>query len=237
MASFLCALGHVASYRELLAHFNGQASALEPFIRFNTRHTVVRLRANVYVCAHLDSEELSAARVGGLIDCVSVLARHGLGSWHSLRRRTDGSVAAPESIAVGADGSNGTMPCLHLRMRRNDGRASARRRAEARDIRTHWAPPLTPLPTAADALKAARRTAPRPGPADRRGEVLGTGRMNRLEVPLLEALRQALTSCLTPEESLAVLAATADVHGRRLVDQALEHVPAHRLAALRRAGL
>lgn len=171
MRTLLCSFGHIASYRELIDRC-GQDSAVTPLRRASGRRTVLRLRTDVYVCAHLDPDELLAARIGARLDCVTALARLGLPLDSALRRHDD-------------DG------CLHLRFRRNDGRASARRRAEARSIRAHWAPLRWPEPTAADALSAWMRRDP----------------ISRLEVPLEDALLQALTSCLTPAESVEIIAA------------------------------
>jgi hypothetical protein len=203
MVTLLCPRGHIASYAELLDHFNGQESAVLPFRDAPASSRVHRIRTNTYVCSHLDPEELLAARVGARLDCVTVLDRHGYTA-----------------------GLPGRHEHVHLRMRRNDGRAAERRRAETRDIRTHWTPPMH-APMTFDA--AARRWGQR-APYSRRTPV------NRLEMPLDDALRQALASCLTVAESLTVLAAVSRHSGAETAARAVRALPAATRARLRAAG-
>jgi len=164
---------------------------------------VHRIRTNTYVCSHLDPDELLAARVGARLDCVTVLERHGYTA-----------------------GIPGRHPHLHLRMRRNDGRAAERRRAETRDIRTHWTPPMhAPMTFDAAARRWSQRTS-----FSRRTPV------NRLEMPLDDALRQALASCLTVAESFTVLAAVSRHAGADTAERAVWALPEAARKRLRNAG-
>jgi len=190
----LCPLGHIADYQELLERFNGQESAVLPFRYAYPNATVVHLRSNVYVCAHLDDEAMVAARIGAVLDCVTVLARHGL----PVDDRHQ----------------------LHLRFRRNDGRANKRRRAETREIRAHWALPARGVPTLSATAAAAYRGNP----------------ISRLELPLEEALRPALTSCLSAAESVKVLDAVLPRIGAAALTDILAGLPAGTRARLRRAS-
>jgi hypothetical protein len=197
--TLLCSFGHIATYAELLARFDGQESAVLPFRR-RTGGLIRWLRPNVYVCAHLDEEELAAARVGGRLDCTTVLRRRGV---------------------LSGDG------CLHLRLRANDGRASARRWAEPTRVVAHWRPPRWDVPSLAATRHAARPAVPQSG-----------GPLSRLELPLNEALRQALISCLTPAASLAALATLLEdgTSPAQLAD-AVRATPRYIQARLQRLGL
>lgn len=158
----LCAFGHVATHAELLEEFHGQESAVIPF---RMGRLTAHPRVNVYVCAHLDEAEMSAAWCGGLLDCVTVLASVGLPVDH-----------------VGE---------LHLRIARGDSRAAARRMAQVPTAHMHWSRLRTRLPTLDETRHAAIDGEP----------------LSRLRVPVREALRQAMTSCLSYAESAEVIAA------------------------------
>lgn len=246
MSFALCDFGHVASYQELLEHYHGQESAIVPLRYSYARRLVLHPRPNVYVCAHLDDDALTAARVGGWLDCATVLARHGF------------PIAEP------------THP--HLRFRPSDGRASARRRAEPRPTRAHWSVPSWPVPTAQETQDVNRRRAALNRAALNRAALNRTTvsrtalnrtalnrtalnrvaaiggphenpapsaqpPLSRLEMPLDEAMRQALTSCLTMAESVAVIDAALPLVGARRVAEILRLIPDRKRAALRRAGL
>lgn len=220
MRTLLCSFGHIATHRELLDRF-GQESAIVPLRRSSGRVTVLRIRTNVYVCAHLDPDELTAARVGAQLDCVTVLARHGLPVGDAIRRHNDGS----RDDGFQADGPEGDgchrEPCLHLRLRPNDGRASARRQAEPHEIRVHWTVPRWPVASADTARWAAARGTP----------------LSRVELPVEEALRQALTSCLTVAESLAVIEALLPRLDAGVLARIIARIPDHARTRLRRVGL
>jgi len=195
--TLLCSFGDIASYAELLERFHGQTSAIAPFRRSDSG-LIYRLRSNVFVCSHLDDDERAAARIGGLLDCTTVLRRAG---------------ALP-----GADDGH-----LHLRLSKNDGRASARRRNEPRAIRAHWHKPSWPAVTLDSARHAfERRDSP----------------LSRLELPLREALRQALTSCLTPQQSRdALVLLIADALTPEDAAEVLARTPRRVQSQLRRIGL
>jgi len=241
MSFALCDFGHVASYQELLEHYHGQESAIVPLRYSYARRLVLHPRPNVYVCAHLDDDALAAARVGGWLDCATVLARHSF------------PIAEPTH--------------LHLRFRPSDGRASARRRAEPRPTRAHWSVPSWPVPTAREtqdvnrhrgalnraalnrttvSRTALNRTALNRTARDRTDATRGPhgspppsaqSPLSRLEMPLDEAMRQALTSCLTMAESVAVIDAALPLLGAGRVAEILRFIPDRKRAALRRAGL
>lgn len=69
---WICDHGHLASARELReagATKRSLASAVES-------GRLVHVMRGRYACAHLDSDAITAAQAGALIDCVSALARH-----------------------------------------------------------------------------------------------------------------------------------------------------------------
>ncbi|GAA4164537.1 hypothetical protein GCM10022286_26410 [Gryllotalpicola daejeonensis] len=82
----------------------------------------------------------------------------------------------------------------HLRFRRGQRGAAARWRADAPLARVHWSGPRTRVPS----LEATKRSARKGGLPD------------RLRMPWREALRQAMTTCLTYAESGELLAAMCD---------------------------
>ncbi|MFC4243497.1 hypothetical protein ACFOYW_08930 [Gryllotalpicola reticulitermitis] len=199
--TLLSPFGHLASYRELTRHVLGADTSAAPF-RISSPSAVIRHpRSDVYVCAHLDDDALTAARVGALLDCVTVLARHGLPVSAAVQRRADGTFDEP-AAAAGVAG-------VHLRFRPGDGRASARRWAEPQGVRAHWARRRYPVVTLEDARHAFRRGSP----------------ISRLELPLEEALAQALGTCLTSSESIAVfealLARAATAHARAIASRSV----------------
>ncbi len=69
---WLCARGHVATAQELIAH----GTSRRHIVSAVRAGRLLRLRRGVYGCAHLDADQRTAVAAGGLIDCVSALARH-----------------------------------------------------------------------------------------------------------------------------------------------------------------
>jgi hypothetical protein len=82
---------------------------------------------------------------------------------------------------------------LHLRLSRGDSRAAARRHEHAPTSHVHWSRLRTPLPSVLQAKRSAYVGEP----------------VNRLRVPLREALRQAMTTCLSYAKSAEVVEALA----------------------------
>lgn len=111
---------------------------------------------------------------------------------------------------------------IHLRLTRGDSRAAARRHVYAPTSHVHWSRLRTPIPSVGATMRAA-----------------GAGKpISRLQVPVREALRQAMASCLSYEESAVVLAAIAADDGWRLDDaaHALAAAPRRVERALRALG-
>ncbi|GAA4183632.1 hypothetical protein GCM10022288_03230 [Gryllotalpicola kribbensis] len=164
--SLLCSFGHIATHAELLEEFDGQESAILPFRMSYGRSELLRM--GVYVCTHLTDLERLAAWCGGQLDCVTVLAESG--------------------FSVGDGGEP------HLRLRRGQGGASGRRRADAPMAHVHWSRLRTPVPSREQAKRLAR----------------SGGQPDRLRVPPREALRQAMTTCLSYAESAQLLEAMSE---------------------------
>lgn len=79
MPSPLCALGHVATRRDLenVGLDRRQIDAIA------AAESVARVRKGLYVCRHLTRAERIAVDVGGRLDCVTVLARHKIWVGHT----------------------------------------------------------------------------------------------------------------------------------------------------------
>jgi len=62
------------------------------------------VRRDVYVCRHIDDDEYTAAVVGGLLDCVTALARWGLpvgdSADEALRQAVSTCLSPQEALAV-----------------------------------------------------------------------------------------------------------------------------------------
>ena len=69
----LCQLGHVASTRQLRSRVT--AATLRAAVQSGA---IIRLRRGTYACPHLDEATAHAARIGGALTCVSVLAAAGV---------------------------------------------------------------------------------------------------------------------------------------------------------------
>lgn len=106
----------------------------------------------------------------------------------------------------------------HLRLPRGQGGVAARR-SDAPLAHVHWSRPRTPVPSIADAKVAAR----------------SGGEPDRLRVPVREAMRQAMTTCLSYAESGAFIEA-ACASGRFVDDaaHAIRVAPRRVMLALRR---
>jgi len=110
---------------------------------------------------------------------------------------------------------------VHLRLPRGHGGAAERKHRYAPLARVHWSRLRTPIPSATDARWAART-----GDAP-----------DRLRVPLREALRQAMTSCLSYADSGTVLEAMlAAGHAASDLAHAIEVAPRRVSVALRQLG-
>lgn len=99
------------------------------------------------------------------------------------------SVLAAEGLLNEADSDE-----LHLRLARGDSKAAARRHEYAPTSHMHWSRLRTAMPTVDETMAAARRGAP----------------LTRLSVPLREAVRQAMTTCLSYAQSAELVAALVD---------------------------
>ncbi|MDF1479057.1 type IV toxin-antitoxin system AbiEi family antitoxin domain-containing protein [Leifsonia sp. H3M29-4] len=75
----LCSLGHVASTRDLLA----AGLTRRELARAVTVGRALRPARGVYACPHLEPVQLTAARAGLRLDCVTALARRGV--WSGIR--------------------------------------------------------------------------------------------------------------------------------------------------------
>jgi hypothetical protein len=168
VVSPLCSFGHVASYRELHDRW-GAESAVLPFRHPNGR-VVLWLRPDAYACGHLSDDELLAVRIGAHLDCLSVLT----------------TLASPTAATALAESGG-----AHVRLAPNDGRASARRFAEARPVTAHWSVPRQPPPSLVQTRAAVRS---------------GRDPLSRVSMPPSEALRQALRGCLSDTDGAAVIA-------------------------------
>jgi very-short-patch-repair endonuclease len=91
----LCGMGHIASARQLAAVATKRAVASAV-----GQQLIQRAGRGIYVCAHVDGEQLAAARAGCLIDCVSALARHDV--WSGIRPHTLHLRARPHQHVRGA---------------------------------------------------------------------------------------------------------------------------------------
>ncbi|GAA4172038.1 hypothetical protein [Gryllotalpicola koreensis] len=135
MALTLCEFGHVATTAQLVASVHGQHSVVDVY---QLSRDIVRVRRGLQACNHLTEDELDALRVGGLLDCVSLLRIHG--------------IDAPQ------DGR------LHVRVPRHAGRTLAAV-ADGREVARHWAPLRWPLPSRAAAARAVHDHKPVPSRA------------------------------------------------------------------------
>ncbi|AYG02555.1 hypothetical protein [Gryllotalpicola protaetiae] len=97
------------------------------------------------------------------------------------------SAAGSDSATRALAGSG----AVHVRLAPNDGRASARRLAEPRPVVAHWSVPRNSPPDIA-ATHAAITS--------------GGAPISRVSLPVPEALRQALRSCLSPDDAVVVIA-------------------------------
>ncbi|HEY0249757.1 MAG TPA: hypothetical protein VGC45_16010 [Gryllotalpicola sp.] len=110
---------------------------------------------------------------------------------------------------------------LHLRLARGHGRASARRRVDAPLTHAHWSRLRTPIPRLEETLHAARLGEP----------------LDRLRVPVVEALRQAMTTCLSYAASAEVLRAMVSAgHPADELARTVASTPRRVQLALRRIG-
>ncbi|MCL2514711.1 MAG: hypothetical protein FWD85_03800 [Microbacteriaceae bacterium] len=197
----LCHYGHIASYRELLTAAGGQAALLMPFRQSVPRFEVagargrdggaaardrsaggyahLHLRHNVYVCRHIDDDEFTAALVGGLLDCVTVLGRLGVPA-ELFDAGALCNAAGAEPVDAGG---------LHVRVPPRSGRTATRARAEPRVTRVHWSARDPGVPTLRQTRAAAGNGSP----------------VSRLQVAPRDALTQALTTCLPLEQAAPVI--------------------------------
>jgi hypothetical protein len=224
----LCWYGHIASYSELLEHADGAASALMPYRQSPPRFSGAGARSGRAGASSRDREP------GGY------LHEHVRRDVYVCRHIDDDeytaalvggaldcvTVLARRGLPVpGGDRPESLTPTpspLHLRVPAGAGRVTARIRAEPRPIRPHWSSKGPDVPSLALARQAARRRQP----------------LSRLEVELGEALRQALTTCLTAEESIAVIREiTPQYLSADATARAIAGAPRRVRAGLRRLGL
>lgn len=92
-ASPLCALGHLATRRDLETSGLSRRQ-IDALARLDT---VVRVRKGVYACRHLTEPERIAAATGARLDCITVLRRNQIWAGHEqgLHLRMPSNASAP----------------------------------------------------------------------------------------------------------------------------------------------